>query len=74
MWDNQAQRPRLKVAPDGAIEAVRVVNAPGFAAGVQWYPEYDMETDAVSRRIFMSFGDAVLLHCRRQKPVLRYGT
>lgn len=51
-------------APDGTIEAVRVVSteagpAPGFAAGVQWHPEYDFETDAVSRRIFEDFGRAV---------------
>ena len=26
-------------APDGTIEAVRVVSAPGFAFGVQWHPE-----------------------------------
>lgn len=48
-------------APDGLIEAVRVATAPGFAVGVQWHPEYDFETDAVSRRIFASFGEAVRL-------------
>jgi putative glutamine amidotransferase len=53
---------------------IGVLNAPGLAVGVQWHPEYDMETDAISRRIFMSFGDAVSLYCRRQKPVLCYGT
>jgi putative glutamine amidotransferase len=47
------------VAPDGTVEAVRVVNAPGFAVGVQWHPEYDWRTDAVSRRILESFGTAV---------------
>jgi len=47
------------IAPDGTIEAVRVTNAPGFAVGVQWHPEYDWETDRVSRRIFEAFGDAV---------------
>jgi putative glutamine amidotransferase len=46
-------------APDGTIEAVRVVAASGFAVGVQWHPEYDFERDAVSRRIFEAFGDAV---------------
>lgn len=51
-------------APDGTIEAVRVVAteagpAPGFAAGVQWHPEYDFETDTASRRIFEDFGRAV---------------
>jgi len=46
-------------APDGTVEAVRVVNAPGFAVGVQWHPEYDWQRDPVSRRIFEAFGDAV---------------
>ena len=46
-------------APDGQIEAVRVVDAPGFAVGVQWHPEYDWEIDPVSRRIFEAFAEAV---------------
>jgi putative glutamine amidotransferase len=50
------------VAPDGTIEAVRAVVSPGFAAGVQWHPEYDFEADAVSRRIFESFAEAVAAH------------
>jgi len=52
------------VAPDGTIEAVRVVSTPtgpvkGFAVGVQWHPEFDWMTDPVSRRIFESFAAAV---------------
>ncbi len=47
------------VAPDGTIEAIRVVGAPGFVMGVQWHPEYDWTTDEVSRAIFAAFGDAV---------------
>jgi putative glutamine amidotransferase len=47
------------VAPDGTIEAIRAINAPGFAVGVQWHPEYDFETDAVSAGIFLAFGRAV---------------
>jgi len=52
------------IAPDGTIEAVRVVSTckgpiHGFGIGIQWHPEYDFETDAVSRRIFTEFGDAV---------------
>jgi len=56
-------------APDGTIEAVRVATAPGFAVGVQWHPEYDYETDAVSRRIFEAFGDAVAQRCNPAKQV-----
>jgi putative glutamine amidotransferase len=52
------------VAPDGTIEAVRVVAsqagpAVGHAVGVQWHPEYDWQTDALSRAIFEQFGAAV---------------
>ncbi len=47
------------VAPDGTIEAVHAPGAPGFAVGVQWHPEYDFRSDAVSRRIFIAFADAV---------------
>lgn len=45
-------------APDGTVEAVRVADAPGFAMGVQWHPEYDWEHDALSRTIFEAFGTA----------------
>ena len=45
-------------AVDGTIEAVRWVGA-GFAVGVQWHPEYDFGTDAVSAGIFEAFGEAM---------------
>ncbi len=52
------------VAPDGLIEAVRVIAGPdgpnpGFAVGVQWHPEYDWRTDPLSKAIFAQFGDVV---------------
>ena len=52
------------IAPDGTIEAVRVIStpsrpAPGFAVGVQWHPEYDWPADSLSRAIFAQFGDMV---------------
>ena len=46
------------LASDGTVEAVRVAGARGFAVGVQWHPEYDFDTDAISRAIFAAFGDA----------------
>jgi putative glutamine amidotransferase len=46
------------VAPDGTIEAVRTVSS-GFCIGVQWHPEYDWQTDAISRGILAAFGAAV---------------
>jgi putative glutamine amidotransferase len=54
--------PRLQVealADDGTIEAVSVIDAKGFAIGVQWHPEYWADTDAPSRALFEAFGDAV---------------
>jgi putative glutamine amidotransferase len=47
------------LAPDGTIEAVRVVGAPGFAIGVQWHPEYWVASDEPSARLFAAFGEAV---------------
>lgn len=58
------------VAPDGTIEGVRAANVPGFAVGVQWHPEYDFETDHVSRRIFEAFGDAVRARLAGARPGL----
>lgn len=57
-----AAAPRLAVeavADDGTIEAVSVIDAKNFAVGVQWHPEYWVETDAASARLFKAFGDAV---------------
>ena len=51
-------------APDGTIEAIRAAGAPGFAIGVQWHPEYDFETDALSAAIFCAFGAAVSAYVR----------
>jgi putative glutamine amidotransferase len=57
----QRLAPRLVAeawAPDGTIEAVRVTEAPGFVLGVQWHPEYDWDTDPLSRSLFEAFGVA----------------
>src|SRR5690606_5685371 len=53
-------------APDGTIEAVRVADAPGFAIGVQWHPEYWVETDETSARLFAAFGRAVRTYMERR--------
>ncbi|PZP41344.1 MAG: gamma-glutamyl-gamma-aminobutyrate hydrolase [Azospirillum brasilense] len=53
-------------APDGTVEAARVREASGFAYGVQWHPEYDWREDALSRRLFESFGAAAMAY-RRQR-------
>lgn len=54
-------------AEDGVIEAVSARDAPGFAIGVQWHPEYFAETDPPSRRLFEAFGAA--LRAGRQASV-----
>lgn len=46
-------------APDGTIEAVRVVDAKAFTVGVQWHPEYWVRSDGPSAKIFAAFGEAV---------------
>jgi putative glutamine amidotransferase len=42
-------------APDSTIEAVRGTG-PGYCYGVQWHPEFDFESDRLSRTIFTAFG------------------
>lgn len=57
-----ALAPALQIeaqADDGTIEAVSVIDAKGFAVGVQWHPEYWASSDATSRKLFEAFGDAV---------------
>ena len=47
-------------APDGTPEAITIKDAPGFAMAVQWHPEYNAETDPVSKPLFEAFGAALL--------------
>lgn len=46
------------LSPDSVIEAVRVEGAPGFALGVQWHPEWSVDSDRLSGAIFARFGAA----------------
>lgn len=46
------------VAPDGMIEGVRVANAPGWAFGVQWHPEWAYADNEDSMALFRAFGEA----------------
>jgi putative glutamine amidotransferase len=67
VWVNSLHRqgiarlaPRLVAeghAPDGTIEAVRV-EAPGFALGVQWHPEYKAAANPFSMKLYGAFGEA----------------
>lgn len=46
------------VAEDGTIEAVSVPDAPAFALGVQWHPEWRVRENPVSLRLFRAFAAA----------------
>lgn len=46
-------------APDGLIEAVRVLDGHPFTLGVQWHPEWEPQNDPASFELFRRFGDAV---------------
>ncbi|WGF86784.1 gamma-glutamyl-gamma-aminobutyrate hydrolase family protein [Marinivivus vitaminiproducens] len=46
------------VAADGTIEAVSVPDAPAFAIGVQWHPEWRVLDVFHHRRLFAAFGAA----------------
>jgi len=58
--DRLARRLRVEAeAPDGAIEAVSMSEAPGFLLGVQWHPEWRQAENPVSHAIFAAFGEAL---------------
>ncbi len=54
------------VSDDGVIEAVRVDGAKRFAVGVQWHPEWMVETDALSKALFSGFTDAARDYAARK--------
>lgn len=69
--------PRLQVeavANDGTVEAVSVKDAPSFAVGVQWHPEYWAASDETSGRIFRAFGDAVRAHAAARRNDVQTAT
>ena len=45
-------------APDGVVEAFRVADAPSFALGLQWHPEWEFQQNPFSRALFAAFGEA----------------
>lgn len=58
--DRPGARVRIEAtAPDGVIEAISIADAPGFALGVQWHPEWPRPCAGIDRAIFRAFGDAV---------------
>lgn len=58
--DRLSDRLRVEArAADGTIEAVSVIDSPGFSLGVQWHPEYWAKSEENSARIFHAFAEAV---------------
>lgn len=55
------------VAPDGTIEAVSIDDAPGFAIGIQWHPEWRATENPAYKAIFLAFRRALLAWARRKK-------
>jgi putative glutamine amidotransferase len=53
-------------APDGLIEAVSVRNAPAFALGVQWHPEYKAAQNPFSTKLYKAFGKACLARAKKR--------
>jgi putative glutamine amidotransferase len=50
-------------AEDGLVEAFIVKDAPAFALGLQWHPEWQVHASEESTAIFRAFGDA----CRKYR-------
>ncbi len=66
--------PRIVIdgtAPDGTPEAIYVRDAPGFTMAVQWHPEWNAESDPVSRPLFAAFGAAARDWAARKCPAAR---
>jgi putative glutamine amidotransferase len=60
-------------AEDGTIEAVSVSGAPAFALAVQWHPEWRVQDNPVSRRLFAAFGAACRAHRAARVSHEQYG-
>jgi putative glutamine amidotransferase len=54
------------LAEDGLVEGIVVRDAPGFALGVQWHPEWQVAENAVSMATFGAFGNACRKYRKRQ--------
>jgi putative glutamine amidotransferase len=46
------------VADDGLVEAFTVDDVPAFALAVQWHPEWQVNSNPFSMKLFRAFGDA----------------
>ncbi|MDH3914522.1 MAG: gamma-glutamyl-gamma-aminobutyrate hydrolase family protein [Chromatiales bacterium] len=55
------------IAHDGLIEAFRVADAPTFALGVQWHPEWKVMGNEDSIALFTRFGDAARAYAKGKR-------
>lgn len=55
------------LADDGLVEAYTVAAMPGFALGVQWHPEWQVEQNPQAMRLFEAFGQACREHQQHQQ-------
>ncbi len=54
-------------APDGLIEAFSVPGAPGFNLCVQWHPEWQAASNAISIQLLQAFGQACCAYRDRDR-------
>jgi len=59
------------LAPDGTVEAVSLRDAPDFALGIQWHPEWRVLENPHSKRLFAAFGDACRARAREKATPAR---
>jgi putative glutamine amidotransferase len=55
------------LADDGLIEAFSVTDAPSFALGVQWHPEWNVMHNPDYRAIFAAFGAACRARAQQRR-------
>jgi putative glutamine amidotransferase len=68
----EAVGPALAVearADDGLVEAVSATNSSTFALGVQWHPEWYIDSHPINHSIFKNFGAACLHRLRMRSTV-----
>ena len=53
------------ISPDGVIEAISMQGTESFTVGVQWHAEWGVESHNLSRKLFETFGLAVLKHAKQ---------
>lgn len=54
-------------ADDGLVEAYTVTNAPGFTLALQWHPEWRLQDNPDSVKLFAAFGQACRLYQSSKK-------